>query len=282
MSKTIWGIDHTLVGVADLEAAREQYARLGFTITPRGSHLEWGTANYCIMFARDYIELIGIVDPARFTNGLDVFLESGEGLLGVAFGTEDIAAAQARMDERGIAAEGKELQRNLELPEGTVQPAFRLLFPDPDALPGLRAFLCHHLTPEMVRRPEWLRHPNAVTALASVTVLVEDPPALADAYERMFGAGEVITTDNVMTVHVGPHRIHFVRPDELPDLHPEVDAAPDRALPHLAVMSVLTADPDAAATHLRGNGIEFHREADGTLTVAPEDACGLWLELMPE
>ncbi len=75
MNGAITGLDHALVGVRDLEAARAAYARLGFTLTPRGSHIGWGTANYCIMFARDYVELLGIVDWSRFTNNLDRFLE---------------------------------------------------------------------------------------------------------------------------------------------------------------------------------------------------------------
>ena len=74
MTHQLDGIDHVLIGVRDLEAARAQYARLGFNSTPRGRHVGWGTANYCIMFERDYLELLGIVDPAQFTNQLDRFL----------------------------------------------------------------------------------------------------------------------------------------------------------------------------------------------------------------
>ena len=73
------GIDHLIVGVRDLEAARAQYARLGFNSTPRGRHVGWGTANYCIMFEHDYLELLGIVDAGQFTNGLDRFLERARG-----------------------------------------------------------------------------------------------------------------------------------------------------------------------------------------------------------
>ena len=45
----ITGIDHTLVGVRDLEAARATWTRLGFSVTPRGRHIGWGTGNYCVM-----------------------------------------------------------------------------------------------------------------------------------------------------------------------------------------------------------------------------------------
>ncbi|MGH6929803.1 MAG: VOC family protein, partial [Dongiaceae bacterium] len=85
----IAGIDHALIGVRDLEAARVAWQRLGFNVTPRGRHIGWGTGNYCIMLERGYIELLGVVDPAQGTNGLDTFLAGREGLLGLAFRSRD-------------------------------------------------------------------------------------------------------------------------------------------------------------------------------------------------
>ena len=68
MRSGLAGIDHVVLGVRDLERARMGWTRLGFTLTPRGRHLGQGTANYCIMFARDYVELLGFVerDDATF------------------------------------------------------------------------------------------------------------------------------------------------------------------------------------------------------------------------
>ena len=84
------GFDHVIVGVDDLEHAADLWRRLGFTITPRGRHIGWGTANYCVMFEHDYVELLGILDPKQYVYGLDRFLaDHGEGLVGVAFGTAD-------------------------------------------------------------------------------------------------------------------------------------------------------------------------------------------------
>ena len=65
MPQPLSGIDHVIVGVDDLERARIAWTRLGFTLTPRGRHLQKGTGNYCIMFERDYLELMGVVDPAQ-------------------------------------------------------------------------------------------------------------------------------------------------------------------------------------------------------------------------
>ena len=78
----ITGIDHVIVGVRDLESARETWRRLGFTLSPRGRHLEQPTGNYCVMFPSDYIELLGIVDTGASTHRLDSFLAWREGLDG--------------------------------------------------------------------------------------------------------------------------------------------------------------------------------------------------------
>ncbi len=63
------GIDHAIVGTDDLEAARALWQSLGFVVSPRGRHKGWGTGNYCVMFAHDYVELLGQIDPAGFDNG---------------------------------------------------------------------------------------------------------------------------------------------------------------------------------------------------------------------
>ena len=70
----ITGIDHILLAVRDLDAARMGWTRLGFTLSPRGKHLGRGTGNYCIMFLRDYIELFGVVGGERVSPEYTQFL----------------------------------------------------------------------------------------------------------------------------------------------------------------------------------------------------------------
>ena len=67
MTGFIDGFDRALVGIVDLEAAREVWQRLGFTTSPHGGHIGWGTANSCIMSPDDYLELLGIVDASQTT-----------------------------------------------------------------------------------------------------------------------------------------------------------------------------------------------------------------------
>jgi catechol 2,3-dioxygenase-like lactoylglutathione lyase family enzyme len=54
--------DHAVIAVRDLEAATQQYQKLGFEVRPGGKHTGRGTYNSIIRFGLDYIELISIYD----------------------------------------------------------------------------------------------------------------------------------------------------------------------------------------------------------------------------
>jgi catechol 2,3-dioxygenase-like lactoylglutathione lyase family enzyme len=163
----ITGLDHVILAVSALDAARDTWRRLGFTVTPRGRHIGWGTANYCIMLESDYIELLGVLDLTQFDNGLGERLaRDGEGLLGIALATRSADSAAAAFDMAGAGGEpARDLSRLLDLPEGPVQPSFRLSYPARRDAFGLPLFACEHRTPELLRRPEWERHANGATAV---------------------------------------------------------------------------------------------------------------------
>ncbi|HKW55435.1 MAG TPA: VOC family protein [Stellaceae bacterium] len=270
-------IDHVIVAVADLDRARLAWERLGFTLTPRGRHLQQGTGNYCIMFPRDYLELLGLVDAAQGSGSLGDFLSAGEGARGVAFATRSAEATAAALQQAGIAAgQPRDLARQLELPEGTVLPRFKLVSLPADATPGLHAFVCEQATPELVRRPSWLAHSNGAVGLRGIAVLVEATEPLRLPYERLFGAG-VVTTDDVLTVHAGPHRLTFVTPDDFTALYPEADVDVDRALPRIAALTLGSRDLAQTADHLTQWQVAHEALADGTVLVQPAEANGALL-----
>jgi len=272
-ANAIAGIDHTIVGVRDLERARLAYRRLGFTVTPRGKHIGWGTANYCIMFQHDYIELLGIVDAAQFTNDLDKFLAAREGLLGLAFRTPDNHAVARELEALGISVDGpKDLKRLLELPEGTVEPAFKLLFPSKEATPGLSAFVVQHLTPHLIRQNSWLQHQNGAVGIASVTVAADEPMRYAAAYKEIFGATSVTVTPGTVTVATGGARLIFSR-----DTMFRLAGVP---APHVASMSVLVPSLYAVSRLLTAAGIVFERVGND-IVVPPDEAHGLYMVFEP-
>ncbi len=266
MSNGITGIDHVLVGVEDLEAARTAYARLGFTLTPRGRHVGWGTANYCIMFEDDYVELLGIVDGSRFTNNLDRFLEErGEGLLGLALGTKDAAAVHAALTAAGIAAEPpRNLGRLLELPEGTVEPRFQLVHLPVDTVPAVPAFVCRHLTPELVRRPAWLGHANGARRIASLTARVDDVTTAASKARALLGDDAVSGDGDGLRLRLGNAVFHLIA---------------DGGRAGLAAIAMEVGDRAATAACLDRNGVSW-RDDGGALRIHEEDARGVALSFV--
>lgn len=279
MAHHLTGLDHTLLAVADLEAARETWRRLGFTLTPRGRHVGWATGNYCIMFPRNYVELLGIAEPGGYTAGLEEMLAArGEGVHKLVLGSHDAVKARASLAAAGLTpSEPQSLSRALELPEGTVMPAFTLVHLPAEATPQLSMFVCQHLTPELVRRPDWLVHPNGAEHLAGVVVVVDDPPALEGAYERLLGAGNAVRTDRMLAARAGNESILFVTADDLDTLFPDLEH-PARPTPYIAGMRFRVHNPEAAAQFLAASGVEHVRSLDGTVLVPAGAAHGCFLE----
>jgi len=241
------GFDHAIVGVENLEAARLSWQRLGFTTCPRGKHIGWGTANYCIMFPDDYVELLGIVDASQFTNNLDTLLaERGEGLLGMAFASSHIDELAEKLD-----GQPQDLKRLLELPEGTVEPRFKLMHPPIGTLPGLSGFFVDHLTPELMRQPQWLAHANGATGIASVTVGVADILAAREVYVGLFGEDFVNGSINIVAGEAGFSRL-----------------------------ALKVADVDATRAFLSDAQVTFNESDDG-LSITPDKATGAALSFVP-
>jgi catechol 2,3-dioxygenase-like lactoylglutathione lyase family enzyme len=273
----IAGIDHVIIAVRDLERARQDWSRLGFTLTPRGRHSGQGTANHCIMFENDFFELLGIVDPADNVERLAAFLARREGARAVAFAPAGTAedARSALLERRLHPSELHALSRQMESPEGPLIPRFNLIGLAAEDAPGLPAsFVCAHLTPELMRRPDWLAHPNGANGLRGIHVLVESTAPLLPAYDRLFGIQHVTTTDTVAVVHVGRHRIVFSTPDDFVTMHPGIALDPGLPLPGIVALDLGVSDRHATADCLSQREIAFGELPDGTLVVAASEANG--------
>jgi hypothetical protein len=279
MRNGIAGIDHIIVGVRDLEQARMCWTRLGFLLSPRGRHIGQGTANYCVMFGSDYVELLGIVDANDFVQRLDAFLAQREGAMAAAFAPaadpQEVHAALLRLQLH--PSEPRALARQLELTDGTVVPRFSLITLAKEETPGLDSFICAHLTPELMRRPEWLDHPNGVHRLKGIHVLVENTTALLEPYDKLFGIQQVTTTDAVVSIHIGRHRIVFSTPDDFLTMHPALDPGTDSSLPKIISLELAIERTDRTADYLTQSRIRFDEMPDGSLVVPTNEATGVML-----
>src|SRR3977135_2851483 len=120
--KNVIGIDHAVVGVRHLDKAAENWKRLGFTVSPRGTHsAKMGTGNYTIMLDPDYIELLGVLDETEHNVPTRAFLaKRGEGIERIAFTAVDSTAGAAEIRARGYAAIGPtDFERPVKMPDGS-------------------------------------------------------------------------------------------------------------------------------------------------------------------
>ena len=156
-------LDHIVINVRfEMDPAEELFSALGFTLTPRGRH-SMGSINHLMMFAHDYLELIGIpeaeADKRPDVSGAPV------GLNGLVFKTDNADETFERLREFNMAGDPpKAFSRPLVLDDGSRHEArFRTVTVPASAFPAGRLYFCEHLTPELLWREEWQNHANGVT-----------------------------------------------------------------------------------------------------------------------
>lgn len=272
------GIDHPVIAVRDMAEARHRFERAGFTVPPRGSHKEWGTGNWCIMFPRNYLELRGIVDAQRYTHGLDQFLAVREGLMGVAFASEmDVDHARDVLCAQGLNPPPvRQLTRRFELPEGEVEPSFKLLFFNPaETGPLMSSLICQHLTPQLLRKPEFLQHANGVRAIASVTAVASDLDEAANCLTQYFGIERVKRTDAAVHAFVGEGAsVNVVSPEEAQRTGIELPVQ----TPYLAAVGLTTNSLETCRTALHDGGLAYREVSPKVLRLPADEACGVVLD----
>jgi catechol 2,3-dioxygenase-like lactoylglutathione lyase family enzyme len=275
MRGAVTGIDHVVIAVRDLDRAQETYTRLGFALTPRGFHT-LGSANHCIMFGSDYVELLALPLPHPAMRYYADFLARGEGLAAIALASADADAAHAELAADGIGADAPlDFSRPVRLPAGERDAAFRIVQLAPAQTPGCRAFVCQHRTRDLVWRPEYQTHALGAIGLAALAVVAEDAVVAASDYARLFDVrpqkideGLLVQTGGA-PIAVGPRgRIgRRLRGVELP-LRPR---------PLVAALFIRVADRRRAAEVLRHAGLEPTALPDGSFAVGADRAHGVAL-----
>ena len=97
-------LDHVVIAVRDLAAAAEGYAALlGRPPSWRGVHPSGGTANALFRLENTYLELLAPEGDGELGRRVgDVLAERGEGLVALAFGTDDAEACARRLRAAGL------------------------------------------------------------------------------------------------------------------------------------------------------------------------------------
>lgn len=187
-------LDHAVINVRfDMDRAEGLFRDLGFTLTPRGYH-SLGSINHLMMFATDYMELIGL--PPGAENPRKDIAEVPLGINGLVFKTTNADATFEHLQSLDMAGDPpKAFTRPVALPDGEKDAAFRTVAVRPGIFPGGRTYFCEHATPELVWRPEWQSHGNGAQAMAEFVVASDHHQQEAENFARLLhsdvgGAGD--------------------------------------------------------------------------------------------
>jgi hypothetical protein len=137
----------------------------------------------------------------------------------------------------------------------------------------------HHLSPELIRRPDWLAHANGALRLISVTVACAQPVDAAMAYLPIFGPEHIKVTDGLTSVSCGNGALRFVTAEALQEFYPAALPEPLPDLPFVVAMKMLVADKARCLAHLAAQGVAYQETKQGCLVPAAE-ANGAVLEFV--
>jgi len=276
--KNVVGIDHAVVMVKELDRAAENWKRLGFTVSPRGTHsTHMGSGNYTIMFDPDYMELLGVLTSTEHNAPARAYLaKRGDGIERVALTAGDSAAGAEEIRARGYTPIGPtDFERPVTMPDGTPSAAkFRTFqWPATEAPGGVRIFACQHKTRETVWIPELMKHANGAKRLRQVLIATQDAAKDAAHLSRMIDREARNEPDGAVAVPSGADRADFVflTRDQLAKRYPGVALAglPERGGAGL----VIAADLTQAEKALGSSGIR----SGGAICVLPAAANGALL-----
>jgi catechol 2,3-dioxygenase-like lactoylglutathione lyase family enzyme len=281
-------IDHLVLCVRDLDAARRVYEQLGFTLTPKALH-PFGTANSLVQLHGNFLELLAIADRslikpadegefafAAFNEG---FLAAREGMSMLVFASDD-----ARRDQREFAASGLrtyapfDFSRQAVLPDGsTAAVGFSLAFVTESRMPDCVFFVCQQHAPQYFWKPEYQAHRNGALAVEEVVMVASEPAAFAAFFAKLQPHGVIESRGARLAVETARGAITVLDPTAFAKRFPAAPRA-SMAAPRFAACRLRVADLSATEALLRANRVAVHREGP-TIQIGPVETFGVVLEL---
>ena len=179
-------LDHLIVAVDDLEAAAKNYRTL-FGMTPvwSGEHKELGTSNALFAFKNTYFELLSATGEGLGADLVNHYLnQSGEGLIGIVFATDDIKKAKSSLEEQGFNMPDISSGEGINSSDQQVR-RWKNLFLPPELSRGLFSFIIEHT--EGALPSPMAYEPSSPHSLDHVVINTNDADSFIDIYKDAFG-----------------------------------------------------------------------------------------------
>ena len=178
-------LDHLIVAVSDINEAEKNYSKVfGSGPVWRGEHAEYGTENSLFNFNNTYFELL-----AAKGDGLGAMLvnhalqETGEGLIGIVFGTDTLKETHQTLSGKGFLLGDISNGEGANFKNNKIRK-WKNLFLPPELTRGIFSFLIEHTagTLPIVDRFE----SSMVNKLDHVVINTNDADGLINVYKDVF------------------------------------------------------------------------------------------------
>jgi catechol 2,3-dioxygenase-like lactoylglutathione lyase family enzyme len=250
-------LDHLIIAVNDLDKAEENYIKI-FGVQPvwKGEHKELGTTNSLFNFQNTYFELL-----SASGEGLGAMLvqqaleESGEGLIGMVLGTENIEGVAQVLKNKSflINDAGDGVGTNFKNDEVR---KWKNLFLPPDLTRGIFSFIIQHTHGELPINNQ--KNLSAINRLDHLVINTNDADGFIEIYKDTFGIR--LALDKYIE-HWNKRMLFF----RLNQTTLEVVEKKDDLAPHDSLWGLAwnVADIDEAHKRLSSAGVDISSIKDG-------------------
>ena len=178
-------LDHLIIAVSDLDAAEENYTKI-FGVEPvwRGEHKELGTENSLFNFQNTYFELLAAKGEGLGAALVNHYLqESGEGLIGIVLGTEDIDKCYKSLQSKGYALGEISKGEGINFKDGSIRE-WKNLFLPPELTRGIFAFIIQHTKGSLEEFKN--NDKSVVNKLDHLVIQTNDADGFIDIYRDIY------------------------------------------------------------------------------------------------
>ena len=178
-------VDHLIVAVSDINIAERNYSKI-FGTEPvwRGEHADYGTENSLFNFNTTYFELL-----AAKGDGVGAMLvnhalqETGEGLIGIVFGTDNLKETHQTLSEKDFLLGDITNGEGINFKNNKTRK-WKNLFLPPELTRGIFSFLIEHTEGTLPILDGF--QPSMINKLDHVVINTNDADGFINVYKDAF------------------------------------------------------------------------------------------------